>query len=293
LFLIAGFEVRVHWSLALVALLMAAQVVLAGMPWWLFPVLVAVWIVAVLLHELGHAAMTRLLGGHANRLVLWALGGITDNDVPPTPGKRFAVAAAGPLVSFVLYASAALAAHALGGGMTAQLLGLVADFNATLLLFNLIPAYPLDGGAMVRAALWPVVGLRRAVRWTITLAYVVLAGLAVWAVLTSSVLLFAIAAMLLISVIREHRAVADGFDPYLGFAEGYDPAGRPLLDTWRERREERRRAQVERDAAAEQEILDRLLAKVSDQGLHSLTQDERANLHRISKRQRERNGTAS
>jgi Zn-dependent protease len=125
----------------------------------------------VLLHEFGHALVARRNNVPIVGIELWLFGGIaTMSREPDTPGAAFRIAAAGPFVTFLIAAGAWLAGSVIWGGhafldaavltersgySSAQvLLGYVALVNAGLLVFNLIPGYPLDGGAILRAIAW-------------------------------------------------------------------------------------------------------------------------------------------
>ncbi len=126
--------------------------------------------VSVVLHELGHALVARRAGVPVMGIELWALGGVTRTGPMPRPGVEFRVAAAGPLVTFVVVLlcvalGAALAsshhffavAVGSGGVLTTPVvmwLSWVATLNVLVLLLNLVPAFPLDGAQIVHALLW-------------------------------------------------------------------------------------------------------------------------------------------
>jgi Zn-dependent protease len=132
--------------------------------------------ISLLLHELGHALVARRNGIGISGIDLWFFGGIAkltrDSE---SPGEEFRVAAAGPAVTAIIVAlcigAAALAARmgdfvdsaSLSGATTTPvlaLLGWLALINAFLLVFNLVPAFPLDGGRLARAAAWKITGDR-------------------------------------------------------------------------------------------------------------------------------------
>ncbi len=142
---------------------------------------------SVLLHELGHCWGARVVGGDATEIVLWPLGGLSFLRVPSTARAELVSTGAGPLINLLLVlASVGLVALDGGGpalldrvsrldvgldlqwetwaGMTA--LGrtalMVGVWNAFLFVFNVLPAYPMDGGRLLRGALWPLLGWRRA-----------------------------------------------------------------------------------------------------------------------------------
>jgi Zn-dependent protease len=127
--------------------------------------------VCILLHELGHALVARRNNVPIAGIELWLFGGIaTMTREPDTPRAAFRISAAGPFVTFIIAAVAWAGGALIWGwgnfvhaadlnarfGYTAAevLLGYVALVNAALLVFNLIPGYPLDGGAILRAIAW-------------------------------------------------------------------------------------------------------------------------------------------
>lgn len=112
-------------------------------------------LVSILAHELGHALQARRDGMETDGITLWLFGGVarfTGNF--PSAGAEFRIAAAGPAVSLGLAIAFGLAALAQPPDVVADAVFYLAYVNAALLLFNLIPALPLDGGRMLRAALW-------------------------------------------------------------------------------------------------------------------------------------------
>jgi Zn-dependent protease len=115
----------------------------------------------VLLHEFGHALACRQTGGSADQIVLWPLGGIAFVNPPRRPGAVFWSIAAGPLVNVALAPIfEALLIFATRAGWnydapdTYQLLRTIRFINYGLLIFNMLPVYPLDGGQILRALLW-------------------------------------------------------------------------------------------------------------------------------------------
>jgi len=112
----------------------------------------------VLVHEFGHALACRQVGGIANQIVLWPLGGIAFVNPPRRPGAYLWSIAAGPLVNVILlpvlaFASTSVRASLPGSDM-AVFLSHLNFINTGLLIFNLLPVFPLDGGQIVRGLLW-------------------------------------------------------------------------------------------------------------------------------------------
>jgi Zn-dependent protease/CBS domain-containing protein len=125
---------------------------------------------SLILHELGHALVSRRLGIAILGIDLWFFGGMAKPArEPETPGEEFKISAAGPAVTFGVFALCTIATKAIAGahfedalltreGFTTTpvlaWLAWLAFINAALLLFNLVPAFPLDGGRIARAAIW-------------------------------------------------------------------------------------------------------------------------------------------
>ncbi len=112
----------------------------------------------VLIHEFGHALACRQVGGIANQIVLWPLGGIAFVNPPRRPGAYLWSIAAGPLVNVLLLPllgvmSMLIRASAPGSDM-AVFFHHLNVINMVLLIFNLLPVFPLDGGQIVRCLLW-------------------------------------------------------------------------------------------------------------------------------------------
>jgi Zn-dependent protease/CBS domain-containing protein len=110
----------------------------------------------VLAHELGHTAVSLRLGHPVKRVIIFLLGGVSEIErEPDRPRAEFLIAAAGPLVSAVLAGLFALAAHHLGANtMLGVLTQLLFWGNAIVVVFNLLPGLPLDGGRLLRALVW-------------------------------------------------------------------------------------------------------------------------------------------
>jgi Zn-dependent protease len=138
---------------------------------------------SIVLHEMGHALAARREGIDVAGIDLFLFGGVMRmNRDTDTPGAEFRVAAAGPLVTLLIMAAASVAAILLAGvdsfwdaaslSATADatpvevVVSLLVSMNLVLLVFNLIPAFPLDGGRIARAAAWKLTGDRhRATRF--------------------------------------------------------------------------------------------------------------------------------
>jgi len=123
---------------------------------------------SVLLHELGHSLVARSQGIKVNSITLFIFGGVASIDrESKTPGQAFQVAIAGPAVSFALFGLLYSLAQVLPNESIAEVLALdLANINLILGVFNLIPGLPLDGGQVLKAAIWKLTGSRfQGVRW--------------------------------------------------------------------------------------------------------------------------------
>ena len=121
--------------------------------------------VIVLMHELGHSLACRSVGGRAERIMLWPLGGVAYVQPPPRPGALLWSIAAGPLVNLVLIV--VLTPIVVVSGLVhlapdpARFVTALLMINGVLFVFNMLPVYPLDGGQILQALLWFVVGRAR------------------------------------------------------------------------------------------------------------------------------------
>ena len=168
LFRFAGIDVFLHWSWFLVALyeINGRRHAYSSVLWNVLEYLALFCI--VLMHECGHALACKQTGGTANRIMLWPLGGVAYVSPPPRAAANLWSIAAGPLVNVALVPAFLML------GWVCRSLGLytaipdlhgflraVALVNVVLLIFNLLPVYPLDGGQILRSLLWFIFGRAR------------------------------------------------------------------------------------------------------------------------------------
>ena len=115
--------------------------------------------VSVLVHELSHSLVARGYGLPVRRILLYPLGGFSEIErEPPTPGREFAVSAAGPALSLVLAAGGYGLMHVVSAGIAGTLVRQLMWANLVVGIFNLLPGLPLDGGRMLRAVIWKLTG---------------------------------------------------------------------------------------------------------------------------------------
>jgi Zn-dependent protease/CBS domain-containing protein len=174
LFEIFGFKVRIDLSWPVVAALVtwqfSAQAFPAQLPgltpatYWLMGITGALaYFLSILLHELAHAWMARGYGVGIRGITLFIFGGVAEMErEPPSPQAELMIAAAGPAASFGLAGALWLGGSLGWSPPVAAVLGDLGLLNGALALLNLIPAFPLDGGRILRGVLW---GWRGNLRW--------------------------------------------------------------------------------------------------------------------------------
>jgi len=297
---------------------------------------VVILLLSVLLHELGHAVAASRVGGKIDAIVLGPVGGLISPRVPDEPEAHLFVALAAPIVHLSIAVSAAIVLALAGdtqllgllnpvsprdlieGGteVTAQVsswtvpVKLTLWINWVLMLLNLLPTYPFDGGPILRAALWPALGRRTARIVTARVGMgiaILICGLALLTInwelqtrLPTWIPLLMLGLFMFFSA-RQDMAVANGKEPSEVLA-GYDPNsdGLDLLDSMLLSADEdegvlvehRRRQESETDQrveeASEDARVDDILARLHNSSWEDLTQEEIAILQRASQRYRRR-----
>jgi len=168
LFRLWGIDVHLHWSWFLVAVYsISNRIPNYTSPLWGALEYLALFAIVVM-HEFGHALACRQVGGRADQIVLWPLGGVAYVAPPSRPGATLWSIAAGPLVNVVLVPvsiGVVMLANRLhwqaGQPDLYQFVRAVTNLNFLLLCFNLLPVYPLDGGQILRSILWYPLGKGR------------------------------------------------------------------------------------------------------------------------------------
>ncbi len=186
---VAGIDIRVHVSFLLVVALGAWQWGRTGWPGMLFGVLTTLSVfTCVVLHELGHSLLALAFGVPVRDITLWPIGGVAVlGRRPDTPLQELLVAVAGPAVNFGLAAALWWLSPELPrdwfklteapAPSLATWWGLLYNANLVLAAFNLLPAFPMDGGRVLRAVLsWPL-SLERATVWAVRVGRVLAVGL--------------------------------------------------------------------------------------------------------------------
>jgi Zn-dependent protease len=301
-------------------------------------ILMAILIVSVLLHEFGHCAGARLADGDAHEILLWPLGGLASMELPHKPRAHFIAVAAGPAVNLILCVITALglwwatefrvrppfdpfwapfrsSESVLGELFTWQgqrvdetslwpavLLARFFWVNWVLLLLNvLVIGFPLDGGRLFQALLWPWYGYRQATLYAIYAGFVCMLVVGICGIAFNQVLVLCLALFIYYTCRQQWIFLETGGEesPFgYDFSQGYtslegDPPlprrKRPnVWQRWLQRRTARRRQRKQEQREAEERRMDELLEKVQREGLAALSEEERRFLKRVSDRYRHR-----
>jgi stage IV sporulation protein FB len=283
-------------------------------------------LVSVILHEAGHVVLARLTGGSASEIHLTPLGGLAAVQPGRGPWAQLVTTVAGPFVNLTIclavfpsyYAPQALwgvlnplvfPVGQLHEGRWLQELGLVVfAVNWILVVINLLPILPLDGGRLVRILLTTRIHPELVDRRTLQISMAGGAILSMAGLLGDvSVVVFLGAALFVLNLLQliEDESTEKEDDSFLGydFSEGYtsldrsapQPGTAPaadskhgLLERWRERRRRQREQTLRRQQEEAERQLDDLLAKVHSHGMNSLTTREQRLLRQVSDLLRER-----
>ena len=276
-------------------------------------------LVIVLLRELGHCLACRRTGGLASEILMWPLGGLAFCNPPHRASAHLVTVFGGPLVNVGLCAGLAVALGLLTGqwwqvalpnpfspsGLyLAQVDGLQPWWlqalflgnwvSLVLLLVNLLPIFPLDGGRIVQAILWPRMGYARSMRAAVWTGYCGAFAVGLLGFVLGNVMVVLIAGFGGITCYATSRQLAftnefmgietkdETPDETADLAAGDDAAdGEGPSGPSRQQRRVDRRARREAD---ESRPVDRILEKIADTGLESLTGREKRLLRRVTQR---------
>ena len=164
---VRGIEIGINWTwifiFALIVWSLAANIFpelakdLPTATYWVMATIAAVlFFTSLILHELGHAFQALREGLRIEGITLWIFGGVAKfSGMFPSAGAEFRVAIAGPMVTFVIaILTGALASIPGTPDSIHAVLYWLSFVNVTLLVFNLLPAFPMDGGRVLRSAIW-------------------------------------------------------------------------------------------------------------------------------------------
>ncbi|HEX4056129.1 MAG TPA: site-2 protease family protein [Tepidisphaeraceae bacterium] len=322
MFEIFGIRLRAHASLIIFILAVTLLDWDKDFPIQVRVLSMAILIGAVVLHELGHCFVARRLGGEADEALLWPLGGLTPAEPPHKPLPTFLTAAAGPAVNLVLCVGSAVAFYLLtptpdmraafphaGHAMVPlnPFHAPAADFhlqwadpafycwwiffvNYRVLLLNLVPIFPMDGGHMLQVFLWTIVGNFRSVLLATAAS---MAGAIAFGLVSLAFQWWFLAALMAFCFYESYRRRlilrengpedwGESFDFSASlFSPPEEPKRRRLS-----RCAIRRARKIALGEKAARDRIDAILAKVSARGIASLTWRERRTLRITTEQQR-------
>ncbi len=312
---VLGIEFRLHWFFLVfvIARLLTALGRDGGIGFALEAAFMSALFLIVALHEIGHCLACRRVGGEADRVLLWPLGGLAMVSPPQNWKAAFITTAGGPAVNVLLWPILG-GVLLLWGAPVASVLWFnpfdpasvtsgpwfnsgssfafyakvivwwVYFLNLVLLAFNvLLPMFPMDGGRLLQEFLWGRIGYARSMRIATGLGMAAAIVVGVFAIVFEVLLLFAIALFAGITSWQERQRVGM-IDPNDAWRDG--PVGTDDPSEARFRKAaERERKQAERIEREDAEV-DRILGKVREDGIGSLSKREKATLKRATERQR-------
>jgi stage IV sporulation protein FB len=272
----------------------------------------------VLVHEFGHCIACRRTGGEADEILMWPLGGLAFCRPEQRWLPHLVTAVGGPAVNVIIFVLLAPTLGLICQSWSAAIpnpvqlhlpvlpddrqpwwllaLFFIHHVNLILLLFNLLPIFPLDGGRIVQAALWPRFGYVMSMRLAVYAGYIGAIGLLIFGAVLRDLMLVAIALFggftcwLTLKQLQWTEAVmGGGGDDYAAslWADDDEKKDRKKRKPDRVQRRRLRRARAEAEESAE---VDRILNKIARAGMESLTRRERALLKRATARRQQGGG---
>lgn len=273
---------------------------------------------SVLLHEYGHCFGARAVGGDAESIVMWPLGGLALVRAPMRPWEQFVTTAAGPAVNLVLGAICAATLMIVNRDWTVInfnpfALSVYAEpgwqkwvarfflVNYSLFMFNMcLLMYPFDCARLVHTILWRFVGLQTATIWICQIGILFAVGFGLLGIMRNELLWVAIAVMggmsswhqLVaaqhgyvvedpVTLVRPRRTGGSWWSKFTGgkrATRSAAPDENPNPGGWERKQSEAARIEAE---------VDRILAKVKEQGMNSLSYIERQTLERATRMRRD------
>ncbi len=275
---------------------------------------------SVLLHEFGHCFGARWMGGEADEILMWPLGGLAMTHPPHRPWASFVSTALGPAVNLAICIATGTAIFIISGnkvsfpwfplraglapyipysaGNVVFYLWWIFTVNYSLLMFNLcLVFYPFDGGRMIQELLWVKIGYYRSMVIATTIGMFGAGAIAVLGLVNWNLMLLMIAGFGFYTCYRQRQMLREMGPDELGvggdqtdYSAAYEPQTprRRVARSRRSMRAMKKARKLAVEARSEQERIDQILAKVSAQGMASLTWSERRALKKATEHRRKR-----
>lgn len=276
----------------------------------------AVLFVVVLVHEFGHCFACRKVGGRANEILMWPLGGLAYCQPPDHWRAHLVTVLGGPGVNVLICALVAPILGLLTGIWWGVAIPNPLNFGAglyhpevarswahitlywinsisfILLLFNMLPLFPMDGGRIVQALLWPKYGYANSMRFSVRIGFVGAILLGMFGLIASRPILIFIAVFggFVCYTTGKQLKFTEEFMGYEGedysasvFAKDDDPPAKPAKPTRVERRQEREAEKVKEELRK----VDEILKKIAKSGIGSLSSAEKKLLERATQRKKQ------
>jgi len=204
-----GINVRLHFTFLLYAFYRIQQ---ANNVWLGLAFVVGVY-VCILLHEFGHALAARWCDGEANDILLWPLGGLAFVRPANNPTAHLITTVCGPLVTLVLWVGLAALAWVLSYVPVVPFVVIwfvkaLSGFNLFILLFNLIPAFPMDGGRILRDTLWHWMDAAKATAVAVVVSRVIAVAAGAYFLMQSNVWMLMFPVFIFMQTFTEQHFVA-------------------------------------------------------------------------------------
>jgi stage IV sporulation protein FB len=270
----------------------------------------------VLLHEFGHVFAARWVGGSADDILIWPLGGLAMTDPPRRPWPSFLTTAGGPAVNLAICIITGTAICVIEGSIgaipwlpmfknlreyvpsswTTYYLWWVFLINYGLLAFNmLLVFYPFDAGRMIQELLWMKVGYYKSMRFATVFGMVGAVLAAMVGLALGSLMIILIAAFGFYTCYRQRQVLLAegpwGFqeeDSGVDYSKSLYDKGEDKASRKSSQRAARKAERIAKLEVAEQARIDVILDKVSAHGMHSLTWFEKRALHKATEAQKKR-----
>jgi len=308
LFTAFGIRVRAHASLVILVVMVLLFGLGQGFTWQDRVQSMSILFLIVLLHEFGHCFTARWVGGDADDILMHPLGGLAFARPPHRPLPTFLTVAGGPAVNVLICVICGSILWATSGWLPWNPFRFmpIGDFRSwadvyryafwiyqiswSMLMFNLLPIFPLDGGQMLQAILWPKFGYYKSMLFACVTGMVgaVVGGMIALATFNIGLAILALCGFMACKNLRDQVLAAGpyGFENEVDYSASLyandKPRRRRLIG-----RSIKRAKKAEQLERIEQRKIDAILAKVSAQGMHTLTWFEKRTLRKATERQRQ------